>query len=294
MPSSNRGKQGSSPTIEIVRLIPDANSDDLFCHIIDAGKYAFEDCRSMFRSQEGMYMIYLESGSGTFAIRGKRSNVKAGDLLLFQAEEKHQCNLEGNLSWCHFDGRQARKMYRSMSSFIGCIYCLTPDSPIPFIILNLIEESKRDAPRSGKLSLAVYAAFCTLYDRTMHVWPSDEAPAEKAPIREAMLYMKEHCFEPLRIADVARMFSFDPSYFGRVFKKYSTYTPKEYLQIAKFERVKKLLVSTDMSITEIAVEAGYRSSNHFMRAFKKEEGLTPTEFRMGAARTDHATEKSEK
>lgn len=47
----------------------------------------------------------------------------------------------------------------------------------------------------------------------------------------------------------------------------------------KMEKVQKLLLTTDWSVTQIAQELGYTNMPYFSRVFKKETGCTPVEYR---------------
>ena len=57
------------------------------------------------------------------------------------------------------------------------------------------------------------------------------------------------------------------------------FTSQEERDAQKLEKVQKI------SITEISTKCGYKSEFHFMRQFKKETGLTPTEFRRSSSWT---------
>ncbi len=56
-------------------------------------------------------------------------------------------------------------------------------------------------------------------------------------------------------------------------------TFKQYLNNIRIEESKKLLLSTDLSIKEIAYSVGYSSANHFTKVFKKQEDMTPSQFK---------------
>lgn len=277
MSSSDKNNNGRTPTIEVVNFLPSKHSDILFCYLIDAGRYVFEEQESMFRSKTGIYMVYLEGGGGTLAIRGKETSVKTGDLLLFRASEKHVCNLKGNLTWCHFDSKQARRLYSHLADEMGCVYCLTPQSPIPLAIQSIITDAKNDDAKEGKSSLAIYASLVMLHDKAMHLWPEEED--EDDPIRKAALYISNNCSEHFHIQDVAKKFSLNYEYFCRAFKDRVGRTPQKYMQDARFEKAKKLLLATTKNVSEIAFEVGYSSGEQFIKAFRKANGITPGNFR---------------
>jgi AraC-like DNA-binding protein len=66
---------------------------------------------------------------------------------------------------------------------------------------------------------------------------------------------------------------------GSVFKKASGDTFKSYLNHVRMTEVKRLLKSTELSVSEIAYKCGYNQIPHFNRIFKKETGLSPKQYR---------------
>jgi two-component system response regulator YesN len=52
-----------------------------------------------------------------------------------------------------------------------------------------------------------------------------------------------------------------------------------YLTALRIERAKELLRSTDMRLSDIAMEIGYNEPNYFSHVFRKVEGITPKEYR---------------
>jgi AraC-like DNA-binding protein len=68
-------------------------------------------------------------------------------------------------------------------------------------------------------------------------------------------------------------------YLSRLFKKVSGYTFKEYLILQRIANAKSLLVYTDYNVTQICMKSGFNNVNHFIRTFKKQEGITPYQYR---------------
>ena len=77
-------------------------------------------------------------------------------------------------------------------------------------------------------------------------------------------------------ADKCRLSS---NYFGDLVKKETGKTPMEFIQQKVIVIAKEELHSTDATITEVAYRLGFQSSQHFNRYFKRNTGMTPTEFR---------------
>jgi AraC family transcriptional regulator len=94
-----------------------------------------------------------------------------------------------------------------------------------------------------------------------------------------LVHCEEHLEEPLQLAELAAIAGFSPHHFHRIFQHVTGEAPKEYLRRLRLERaVYRLKVSPD-NVLEIALQAGFRTSETFTRAFTRHFGITPSEFR---------------
>ena len=75
------------------------------------------------------------------------------------------------------------------------------------------------------------------------------------------------------------------NYFGDLVKKETGKTPLEFIQQKIIGIAKEELHSSDVTITEVAYRLGFQSSQHFNRYFKRNTGMTPTEFRKRSRHT---------
>ena len=98
------------------------------------------------------------------------------------------------------------------------------------------------------------------------------------PMLSVLKYIQTH-YKDTSLNAVAELFHYEPSYLGKQIK---TATGKNYTDIVRELRIdeaKKLLRTTDLSIDEVAEQAGYDSRVHFFRSFRAAVGLTPGEYR---------------
>ncbi len=70
------------------------------------------------------------------------------------------------------------------------------------------------------------------------------------------------------------------SYFSRTFKNVTGKTFSEFLEDIRLDNAKKLLLTTDKSVAEIAFESGYNDTCYFIAEFRKKSGVTPKQFRV--------------
>lgn len=92
-------------------------------------------------------------------------------------------------------------------------------------------------------------------------------------------YIQLHSTEPLSIDALAKRLGYSKYYLSSLFKKEIGYSVGEYIKIARIERAKVLLNTTDLNVEEIWEEVGFSSRSVFGKAFRSVVGMTPREFR---------------
>ncbi len=70
-----------------------------------------------------------------------------------------------------------------------------------------------------------------------------------------------------------------PNYFGDLIKKETGKSAQEYIQHKLIEKAKDLIISTELTMSEIAYDLGFQYPQHFSRLFKRQVGITPNEYR---------------
>ena len=92
-------------------------------------------------------------------------------------------------------------------------------------------------------------------------------------------YTDENLVYNIELSQVAKLFHYNEKYLGRLFKKETGQTFKEYINNKRIQTAKQLLKNTNLTVTEIAIQTGYNNVTYFNRIFKKAKGVTPTAYR---------------
>ena len=92
-------------------------------------------------------------------------------------------------------------------------------------------------------------------------------------------YIEAHFNEKFSLKKMAGELYVNGCYLLRVFKNHTGYTPLAYHNHIRCERAGELLLHSDKKISDIGGAVGFASSAHFTHVFKKERGVTPTEYR---------------
>ncbi len=99
-------------------------------------------------------------------------------------------------------------------------------------------------------------------------------------------YIDRRVKQGVSLDEVAEYANMSSCYFSKVFKKivgvkFITYVTEQRIEIAQ-----QMLRDTDMPVINIAYDLSYSETNYFSKAFKKKVGVTPTEYREHALRTE--------
>jgi AraC-like DNA-binding protein len=104
-------------------------------------------------------------------------------------------------------------------------------------------------------------------------------PEPRAEVRTALDHIAAHFGEPLDLAALAAAVHLSPKHLSRVFREALGIAPMAYLRRHRLHWAREQLVATDAPVTAIGVEAGFKDSAHFSRAFRAEHGVSPRELR---------------
>ncbi len=97
-------------------------------------------------------------------------------------------------------------------------------------------------------------------------------------LQQAMNYMEESFRQHLSLEDIATKIGMTPQSFCRFFKDMAHCSPIDYLNSYRIERSCYQLLTTNLSVTEIAFENGFNDLSYFIKTFKKYKGTTPKKY----------------
>ncbi|MCC8104217.1 MAG: helix-turn-helix transcriptional regulator [Clostridiales bacterium] len=98
-------------------------------------------------------------------------------------------------------------------------------------------------------------------------------------LKDMLSYIQENYNCKITLDDIAAAGNVSSSTCLVIFKKYLQNTPANYLIRYRLKKAMELLQKSDLSITEIAYETGFRGASYFAETFKKNCGCSPSEYR---------------
>ena len=116
----------------------------------------------------------------------------------------------------------------------------------------------------------------SMYQENVSQEPEEQ---EERVINGITRFMQEHLADEISLSVLSEEFHMNPQYISQLFKNEIGVGFLAYLTSIRMEKAKKLLLSTSLSIGEIAEQSGYGDYRVFTKVFKKSEGITPSQYR---------------
>ena len=100
-------------------------------------------------------------------------------------------------------------------------------------------------------------------------------------LRRVTDLMRSRLSEVFNLKRLAREVGMSEFHFSRMFKHATTFSPSQYFIRLRMAEARRLLRETDRSVIDIGLDVGYSSPSHFAQVFRREIGVSPTDYRAG-------------
>ncbi|MCU6709936.1 response regulator [Paenibacillus sp. J5C_2022] len=108
---------------------------------------------------------------------------------------------------------------------------------------------------------------------------SAQSQSVKRIIKEITAYLEMNFTDEITLEKLANHFHMNHSYLSRLIKKETGHNFRDLLWTCRIEAAKKKLTETNLRANEIAFQVGFKDATHFSLLFKKNVGISPTEYR---------------
>lgn len=93
-------------------------------------------------------------------------------------------------------------------------------------------------------------------------------------------YIEENLSKEITVTELSELLHFHPNYFINYFRTMTNQTPIDYINNARIDKAKRLLLDDNITIKEVADQVGFNNSYYFSRIFKKKTGMSPRDYRV--------------
>ena len=144
-------------------------------------------------------------------------------------------------------------------------------------IFNQLEEYQSTSKVNDFLLTSIISRLISFFIEVN----SEKIPLSKNShfIVKAISYINKNISKPIDVNDISNSVFLSKYYFCREFKRHIGLSVMQYVLFSRLSLAQEMLLSTALPLSEIAYRCGFSSLNYFSNAFKKENGVSPRQFR---------------
>ncbi|MDE7271691.1 MAG: AraC family transcriptional regulator [Lachnospiraceae bacterium] len=238
-------------------------------------------------------ILYVASGKAHFYFgdKGIDTTVTAGNMVVYRPKEPQKYEYYGveqtEVYWVHFTGKDVKNVLRS--------YGITDDMQVintgtsleyTRIFKQMIIELQRRQPDYQEMLTLLLRQLLISIHRQLTADHKIKNVFLDAEMEAAMQYFNDNYNTEINIEEYAASRGMSVSWFIRNFKQYASTTPMQYIVSIRITNAQMLLETTDYNVTEIGNIVGYDNPLYFSRIFRKQKGVSPSEYRTLSRRID--------
>lgn len=236
------------------------------------------------RGRLDFQILYIAAGRTRFYFGGKEEIVTAGHMVLYRPkeEQKYRYYVEDQpeVYWVHFTGSNVTNILRQhgIADAMHVIYTGT-SLEYRHIFTQMIQELQLCRENYEDMLVLLLRQLLILLQRQLAAPARVRSSYLQSEVEAAARYFYEHSQSALRVEEYAAAHGMSTSWFIRGFREYTGFTPMQYILSVRIANAQNLLETTDYNVSEISEIVGYENPLYFSRVFRKQCGVSPTEFR---------------
>ncbi len=224
---------------------------------------------------------FFIEGTGTHIYNDTTFQIKPGDAWILSTDDSHQLNLDKGMKSINIalDPDILHEKLRKHLSMFHPLHC-TFDEDETRTFLEKVEILWHEQETRELLSrVKAVSVINEMLVDIARKSSTNTIPVKNSLVNDMVNYLQANYKNNISLAELAHIFSFTPNYCGHLFKQMTGITFNDYLNNLRVKHACKLLLSSNLSIREIAFDSGFNSLEYFYATFKKFYGITPAKYK---------------
>lgn len=215
---------------------------------------------------------YVVSGKGRFISRGKRYTVTPGQIFVIRPFETSFYEASEEDPWQYF--------WMGFEARVELPQLLTRD----VIYLPQAKHIFSSVSDMSRIPAGREAFLCGKIWELLSMMEETQASVQKQVedyIGAAKTYMETEYMRGVSVAGLAKRLNLERSYFSKLFRRETGYSPQQYLTMYRLKKAAELLSEHGKTPGEVAISTGYPDVFSFSKMFKRHFGVSPSEYKAG-------------
>jgi len=152
--------------------------------------------------------------------------------------------------------------------------------------LLLIEFNMKDDFYDTRCGVLLSAVLIALFRMNSNIFVENKNPM-LTKIYEIQKYLNQNYMKNTTLNEISSTYSISISHLEHSFRNVTGLSIKRYILLTRISNAKKMLCSSDDSISQISEKTGFYDSNYFIKQFKRIENITPLQYRKKFFQSNH-------
>ena len=274
------------PTLSVLNILGEQTFGiTLFRHSVK-GRNEFEQPH-----KHDFYLVFfVENGSGFHSVDFKQTRVEDYQIHFVGAGQVHNWSLDVNTNGFQLMISPAiMTVFSNLSQlpFFGqsSPFCLSLDKNGFQNVKSQLEEIESDLVKDDLLTkeivlLRLHLLFKLLQKEYVSQFPDNDVAAKSEKIiKKFKTLIEDHFTTQFSVNFYAGELNVTSNYLNILSQKFLNKSAGDVIKERTILEAKRLLISTDLSVKEIAYQLGFSDNGYFAKVFKKYIGITPTDFK---------------
>jgi YesN/AraC family two-component response regulator len=227
-------------------------------------------------------LLYVAEGKAHFIMEDTVYDVGKGGVFIYKPHVPQDYYYilpeKPDIYWIHFTGRKVEELLESLGLITGQPLQLQLKEELPELFEKIIVELRFERYQNLEMAEAYFRQLLIMIAR-YYQSENEEKKAYNSMFDEVINHFHHDYQKDINIAAYADSYHISCSWFIREFKKYTGYSPKQYITNLRLQHAKELLNNRYLSINHISQLVGYENQLYFSRIFRKYTGTSPSEYR---------------
>jgi len=269
--------QGLLEGSEHITAQPSAMAQSMLLYAESCGVFNVSNLYSVNRLYFGNYLLIAVKEGRIFCSSGSNTAYAGpGDVILIDCHTPHTYYAvkPSVFAFLHFAGSGADRLYEAI--YGGDRVMIAGGQGIFDSVKQIAEQCREASHNEFLVSAEIYRILMLLCAAAAK---QGAEGYDSRTVEDIKSYIIEHLAETLTVDGLAARAGYSAAYFSRIFRRATGYTPYAFILLARLELSQRLLLTTDLSIQQVAERSGFPSQANFAFMFRREFGCTPGSYR---------------